>query len=139
MPHPIAYLAFPGQCAEAMQFYAGVLQGSLKLLRNADLPADQRMPGFTADAVMHAALTLPGGGDLYAGDVPPGMPYEGVKGVSLTLNFDTVAEAQRTFEALAEGGRTTMALQPQFWARINGMLVDRFGVAWIVNGELNPM
>ncbi|HSI51369.1 MAG TPA: hypothetical protein VLA61_24140 [Ideonella sp.] len=47
--------------------------------------------------------------------------------MSLTQNCDTVAEARRTFEALAEGGR------------INGMLVDRFGVAWIVNGERNPM
>jgi uncharacterized glyoxalase superfamily protein PhnB len=29
-----------------------------------------------------------------------------------------------------------MALQPMFWANISGMLADRFGTPWIVNGGL---
>jgi PhnB protein len=67
------------------------------------------------------------------------MPYEGIKGVSMTLNYATVEEAERIFSALADGGRITMPMQPAFWARAWGMLVDRFGTSWIVNGELVPL
>jgi PhnB protein len=52
------------------------------------------------------------------------------------LNFGTVAQATAAFNALAEGGAVTMALQPMFWAKTCGMLTDKFGTPWIVNGEL---
>jgi PhnB protein len=32
-----------------------------------------------------------------------------------------------------------MAMAPSFWAKSFGMLVDKFGTPWIVNGELLPM
>jgi PhnB protein len=67
------------------------------------------------------------------------MAYEGIKGVALTLNYDTVEQAQRVFGALAEGGTITMAMQPAFWAKTWGMLFDRFGTPWMVNGELIPV
>jgi len=70
----------------------------------------------------HACLALDGNGYLYAGDCPAHLPYEGIKGVALTLNYDTV----------------TMALQATCWAKVWGMLVDRFGTPWIVNGERIP-
>jgi PhnB protein len=70
---------------------------------------------------------------------PAHIPYEGIKGVSITLNYATTAEAQKIFTALAEGGQVTMPMQPAFWARTWGMLVDRFGTPWIVNGELLPI
>ena len=74
-----------------------------------------------------------------AGDCPTSTPYEGIKGVSLTLNYDTTQEAERVFRALSEGGQITMPMQPAFWAKSWGMLVDRFGTPWIVNGELLPI
>ena len=72
---------------------------------------------------------------LFAGDTPPGMPFEGMRGVMLVLQFDTTEQAQVAFHALAEGGQVTMPLAPAFWARTFGMLTDRFGVSWAVNGE----
>ena len=60
-------------------------------------------------------------------------------GVSITLNYDSVAEAQKIFDKLAASGKVTMAVQPTFWAKSFGMLVDKFGTPWIVNGELLPM
>jgi PhnB protein len=137
MPHPIPYLAFNGNCADAMHFYERVLGGKLEILmRNADSPMAAQMPKQHEDRILHARLALPGGGYLYAGDCPPHMPYQGIKGVGLTLNFDTVDQAQRVFNALAEGGSISMPLQPMFWAKIWGMLSDRFGTPWIINGEL---
>jgi PhnB protein len=140
MPHPIAYLAFNGNCAEAMRFYERALDGKLEtIIRNADSPWASQTPPEHSQRIMHARLALDGNGILYGGDCPPGMPYEGIKGVSLTLNYDTVEQAQHVFGALAEGGTVTMAMQPAFWAKAWGMLVDRFGTPWIVNGELIPL
>jgi PhnB protein len=140
MPHPIAYLAFDGNCAEAMRFYERALGGKLEILMSgADSPMAAQIPKEHAHRILHARLALPGGGILFAGDAPAHVPYEGIKGVSLTLNYDTVAEAQRVFDALAAGGQVTMPMQPAFWAKAWGMLVDRFGAPWIVNGELLPL
>jgi PhnB protein len=75
---------------------------------------------------------------LFAGDAPTNMPYEGIKGVSITLNYATTAEAEKVFAALSAGGQVTMPMQPAFWAACWGMLIDKFGAAGIVNGEPEP-
>src|SRR5690606_26791288 len=90
---------------------------------------------FDDQAIMHASLVLPGGAQLFAGDLPPGMSYDGVKGVMLTLEYDSIQQAESIFDALSEGGQVTMPLAPAFWAKTFGMLTDRFGVSWAVNGE----
>ncbi|NEX60738.1 VOC family protein [Noviherbaspirillum galbum] len=137
MPHPIAYLVFNGNCEEAMRFYERALEGRIEtIVRNGDSPMADQIPKELHQRAMHIRLALDGDGYLYAGDCPPQMPYDGIKGVSLTLNYDTVEKAQQIFAALAEGGTVTMALQPTFWAKTWGMVVDRFGTAWNVNGEL---
>ena len=56
--------------------------------------------------------------------------------MSITLNYGSVAEAKKYFERLADGGKVTMAMAPTFWAKSFGMLTDKFGAHWIVNGEL---
>ena len=137
---PIPYLGFNGNCAEAMRFYECVLGGKITvMMTGAQSPMADQMPKEFADRVMNAQLLLPGGGLLYAGDAPPHVPYEGIKGVNIALNFDTVEEAESIFNALADGGKVTMPYSPTFWAKKFGMLIDKFGVSWIINGELIPM
>ena len=137
------YLSFDGHTREAFAFYEKALGASIQaMLRHADMPAsatptegcgDGGPPA--GDGIMHASMVLPGGALLFAGDTPPGMPYEGLKGVMLALQYDTVDEAHVAFHALAQGGQVTMPLAPTFWARTFGMLTDRFGIHWAVNGE----
>jgi PhnB protein len=140
MPQPIAYLSFNGNCEDAMRFYERALDGKLeKLIRNADSPWADQTPPEERQRIMHARLILDGNGVLYAGDCPPAMPYEGIKGVTLALNYDTVEQAQRVFDRLSEGGNVHMPMRPVFWAKSWGMLVDRFGTPWMVNGEPLPV
>ena len=137
---PIPYLGFNGNCAEAMRFYERVLGGKITvMMTGAQTPIADQIPKEFADRVMNAQLLLPGGGLLYAGDAQPHVPYEGIKGVNIALNFDTVEEAESIFNALAEGGKVTMPYSPTFWAKKFGMLIDKFGVSWIINGELTPL
>jgi PhnB protein len=140
MLQPIPYLAFNGNCAEAVRFYERVLGGKLEVLMSGgDSPMAAHIPKEFAHRILHARLVLPGGGVLFAGDAPAQVPYEGIKGVSLTLNYDTAAQAQKVFDALSAGGTVTMPMQQAFWAKTWGMLIDRFGTPWIVNGELLPI
>ncbi|MES2933876.1 MAG: VOC family protein [Pseudomonadota bacterium] len=137
MPHPIAYLSFDGNCAEAMRFYASALDGKLELMMTyGQAPAEMPMPPESRDRIMHARLVLADGGTIYAGDCMPGQTYEGIKGVSLTMNYDTIAQAHKVFDALADGGKVSMPMSPSFWSKSFGMLSDRFGTPWLINGEL---
>lgn len=140
MSELVPYLAYNGNCAEALRFYEGALGGKIELLvRGADTPMAAHIPKEHADRIVHGRLSLGRGGMLYAGDCPPQTAYQGIHGVSVTLNFDTVARATEAFNGLADGGMITMPLQPTFWAKIAGMVTDRFSVPWIINGELLPV
>ena len=133
-----SYLTFNGNCAEAMRFYQHTLGGKLDLMTHAQSPMAAQTPPGSENRIMHARLSLDGR-LLMASDSMVGPPYQGMKGFSLSLIYPTVAEAQRVFNALADGGKVIMPLDKTFWAKAFGMLVDRFGTPWMVNGEIaNP-
>jgi PhnB protein len=69
-----------------------------------------------------------------AGDVAPDQ-YEAPKGFSLSLQIKGAADAERVFGDLAGGGKIVMALEKTFWAERFGMVVDRFGIPWLINCE----
>jgi PhnB protein len=137
------YLSFGGNTRDAFAFYEKALGAKIETMMSyAEMPksaaADSGCgdgPAPSGDSIMHACLALPGGAMLFAGDIPPGMPYEGVKGVMLAIQYDTIDQAHSAFHALSQGGQVTMPLAPAFWAKTFGMLTDRFGVSWAVNGE----
>ena len=138
MQAPIAYLQFDGRCAEALAFYAEALGGKVLMLsKYSDAPPNTGMPPVPAHWIMHGRLQWPGGGMLMGSD--GGMePFTGVKGASLSVNCSDVAEGERTFLALAAGGTVKMPFSSTFWSPGFGMLVDRFGVPWMVNVDAPP-
>ena len=139
MAQAIAYLGFNGNCAEAVRFYERALGLGAKLeqlLSGADTPMADQIPKEYRHRIMHARLRFADGSYLFAGDAPAQVPYEGIKSVSIVLNYPTLAEAERVFRTLSDGGKVTMPQQPTMWARSCGMLTDRFGTPWIINGEL---
>jgi PhnB protein len=139
MPQLNAYLSFDGTCAEAMNFYARVLGAKVDaLITYGQAPGSQPMPPEQAQRIMHAHLAHPDFA-LMAGDTPPGMPFNGMKGVMMTLTYPSVADAQRVFAAFAEGGTVQMPLGETFWVECFGMLTDRYGTAWAVNGGKSKM
>ena len=130
-----AYLFFDGTCAEAMRFYERTLGGELMLMKNSEATAAGQPPCGDPDRIMHARLALDGR-TLMASDWPNDRSYEGMKGFSLSLAYPTVEDARRVFDKLSDGGRVTMPFGKTFWAEGFGMLVDRFGTHWMVNGAL---
>lgn len=126
------YLFFNGTCEEAFKFYAELLGGRIEtMITYAEAPAEEGGSPEQEDKIMHAYLKI-GDQALMASDAPP-QRYEETKGFYVQLSIGEPEEAERVFKALAEGGGIHMSLQETFWARRFGMLVDRFGVPWMVN------
>lgn len=127
-----AYLTFDGQCEAAFKFYAECLGGKLELMRFGESPEAENIPAEFHDRVIHVCLTA---GDqlLMASDTLPQYPYQGIKGCSISLQVDSVPEAERLYAALSQGGSIQMALQQTFWATRFAMFTDRFGVSWMIN------
>ena len=123
--HP--YLNFDGKTAEAMNFYAEALGGTLQIMRFGDSPMP--VPPEHKDRVMHATLRTPGL-TIMASDTMPGQPSTPGNTVHLSLNFSTVEEQDRVWEKLSPGATITMPLAQQFFGRF-GMLTDRYGNSWM--------
>jgi PhnB protein len=129
-----SYLFFEGNCAEAMRYYERTLGGKIEMMMtNGESPeAGQECPGGSADAVLHAHLIVQGR-SLMASDWMAPDPYPGMKGFSISLSYDTPAEARRIYDALSAGGKATMPMAKTFWSEAFGMLVDRYGTPWMVS------
>lgn len=129
------YLSFNGDCEAAFRFYEKVLAAkNLAILTHAETPmADHVLAGW-GPKVMHARLDLDDGNSLMGSDSPP-EHQEALGGFSLSLHPQNASEAERLFNSLSDGGSVQMPLQQTFWAHRFGMLVDRFGVRWMINCE----
>ncbi len=128
------YLFFDGRCEAAFNFYAGVLGGDIvAMMRHEGSPMEQNVSAEWRQKIMHARLVA-GAQVLMGSDVPPDQ-YQPAQGFSVTLGVDDPAEAERIFAALAQDGTVQMPLQQTFWALRFGMLVDRFGIPWMINCE----
>jgi len=128
------YLSFDGRCEAAFKFYEKALGGNIvAMMTYADTPMKDQVPAEQQGKIVHARMTI-GDEVLMGGDAPPAQ-YAPPKGITVTLGIDDPAEAERVFKALSEGGTVTMAIAETFWARRFGMLVDQFGIPWMVNCE----
>jgi PhnB protein len=125
-----AYLHFNGNCEEAFRFYEQALGGKIEAKSTfADTPMAAQMPAMK-DKIVHARIRI--GDQLVMGSDTPPQNFSEPQGFSMSLGAASSAEAERLFEALSAGGEVRMAMAPSFFAERFGMLVDRFGIPWMV-------
>lgn len=128
------YLSFRDDARQALEFYQGVLGGELEITEFGAFP-DMVQDASQHDLVMHGQLTTPDGLVLMASDTPNGMPYQAPQGFSVSLSGNTQARTREIWDLLAGGGTVTMPLEVPPWGGTFGMLVDRFGIAWMLHGD----
>ena len=123
------YIGFDGNARQAMEFYRDVFGGELELSTFGEIggaaPGDE-------DKIMHAMLETPSGFALMGSDAPSGMPRDEGSRIQISLSGND-AELRDYFQKLSQGGSVTMPLEKQMWGDEFGMLVDPFGVQWMVN------
>jgi PhnB protein len=134
------YLMFNGNCEAAFKFYEQCLGGKIvMMLTHKDAPSAEQVSPEWHDKIMHVCLEV---GDafgvnhhlLMGSDCPPGY-FEAPQGFCVQIGTDQPAEAERIFHALAENGTVKMPIDQTFWAFRFGMLVDQFGIPWMINCE----
>lgn len=132
--HLNAYLVFNGQCEAAFKFYEQCLGGKITaMFTHAGTPAAGQVPPEWQAKIMHACLKV--GDDLLMGSDSPPERYKATQGFSVNIAVEKVEDAERIFHALSEGGKVGMPIQKTFWAERWGMVIDRFGIPWMVNCE----
>ncbi len=136
-----AYLNFNGNCEEAFRFYQSVFGGEFSYVgRYSEMPADPNQPPMSEEAaqkIMHISLPV-GESTIMGCDIMPGFAAPFVQGNSMSLSVNTQSEeeAKKVFEGLSAGGTVAMPLEKTFWNAYFGMLIDKFGVHWMVNCDL---
>ena len=125
------YLFFDGRCEEAIEFYKRALGAELTMMmRFKDSPDPNSCAPGQGDKVMHAQFTVGGSTVLASDGRCEGKPK--FDGFSLSLTVRTEADAERLFDALADGGQVQMPLAKTFFSPRFGMVADRFGVGWMI-------
>lgn len=126
------HLHFNGECEAAFKFYEQCLGGKITfMMPHEGTPIADQVPAEWRNKILHASLKV-GDEVLMGADAPPDH-YQKPQGFSVTLGMKDPAEAERIFHALAENGTVQMPLQETFWAARFGMLIDRFGIPWMIN------
>ena len=133
-----AYLIFNGNCREAFEFYAQALDAKIAAITTyGEMPGGSgEFPAGERHRILHVRLEHPNW-VLMGSDSHPNMGYDGMAGISLSLQLASVAEVDRLFAALSGGGQVTMPPDRTFWSERFCMFKDRFGVDWMLNFDGN--
>jgi PhnB protein len=129
------YLNFPGNCRQAMEFYAKCLGADLLVMPFSQGPME--VTPETKDKVLHSRLSK-GTQVIMASDCPPGTPLTEGNNFSICINCESREEVDKLFASLGEKGKPVMPAQDMFWGAYFGMITDQFGINWMFNFETAP-
>ena len=137
MKKPIQpYLHFDEKCQEAMQFYQQLFGGELEIMSIGESPAKDHFPPEIHHQILHASLNN-GEFKFMASDMCGMGELRQGNAVQLSLDCDTREEIETLFKQLSEGGQVVQKLEKQFWGSLFGMVVDKYGVRWMLSLEEN--
>jgi PhnB protein len=124
------YLNFGGNCQEAMEFYKSVFGGKLEMTNF--LNGGMSQSADDEKLIMHAMLEADNGITFMASDGRSDTETHEAS-VQLSLSGDNTEELTGYFEKLSDGGEVREPLVQAPWGDTFGMLVDKFGISWMVN------
>ena len=128
------YLHFNGRCEAAFKFYEKALGAKIDgMFTFGESPMAKEVPSDWQNKIMHARMTL--NGNVLMGADASSERYQRPQGFSVSIAVKEPEEAERVFKELAQNGTVQMPIQKTFWSARFGMLVDQFGIPWMVNCE----
>lgn len=126
------HLNFRGNARAALEFYRDALGGELSIatygqLGQVDNPDE-------VDQVVFGQVVAPNGFRIMAFDMPAARPWSaGESPFFVSVRGDDAAELTTAFDNLSVGGTVVQPLAASVWAPLYGMLVDRFGITWVLD------
>jgi len=125
------YLSFKDNAREAMGFYQRVFGGKLEFHTFKEFNASQ--DPSEDNKIMHSMLEAANGITFMAADTPNSMEYRPGTNVSMLLSGFDEKELTDYFEKLSASGTIRMPLAKAPWGDTFGMIIDKFGIQWMVN------
>lgn len=133
------YLNFTGDCEEAFLFYQKVFGGQPPhLVRYKDSP-ESSYPDLKEEQknkIMHGFVMLTETGGISGADAI--WPVEKGSAVNIHVYCNSVKEAQKAFDMLAEEGEIVGAFEqnpPPDDDGASGMVRDKFGFTWVLSAQ----
>jgi len=132
------YLTFNGSCEEAFNFYRSVFGGNFSYIgRFKDFPSPDGGPVSESEGgkIMHVSLPISRETILMGSDTSEGHGPAIIVGNNFSISVSTYSqsEADKLFNGLSEGGKAIMPMNKTFWGSYFGMLIDKFGIQWMVS------
>lgn len=126
------HLNFRGTARDALEFYRSVFGGELAVVTHA------QVYGTTDPAEAHLVswgqVESDAGFRIMAFDVPAATQLDaGTNAFFVSARGTDVAELESYWAKLAEGAEIRVPLAEAAWSPRYGMLVDRFGVTWVLD------
>lgn len=125
------YISFKDNARQAVEFYKTVFGGELTISTFKDLHSPVKPE--EEDLVMHSELKVSDTMTLMCSDSPDHIEYKPGTNISISLSGDNNDELSGYFKKLSDGGTVTMPLEKAPWGDSFGMLIDKFGITWLVN------
>ncbi len=135
------YLNFNGNTEDAFNFYRSVFGGEFQALqRFKETPHGDGMSDSDKEKIMHVSLPIGPHTNLMGTDSLESMGQQLTAGnnFSLAISPESIEEARKLFDGLAAGGKVEMPFEKAFWGAWFGMLVDKFGIQWMINYDEKP-
>ena len=127
-----AYLAFSGNCQEALDFYGSIFDAQVN---NRQTYADKKIdvPSSYRNQLQHAELKGKGV-HIMAYDAAPDTPINHGNQIHMSVDVDSKEDAKNVFDQLSKGGQVHHDFREREWGHF-GRCTDRFGIGWMVNAE----
>ena len=145
------HLNFSGDARQALEFYRSVFGGEITAATYADVGMPAEAPG--SDGIVFGQLESPSGFRVMAYDIPGATGGSAANagttrrenGTTITdrqafvsVRGNSLDEIEGYWSALGEGGTVIEPLAASPWSPGFGMLVDPFGVTWILDVAGTP-
>ncbi len=129
-----AYLAFSGNCLEALNFYADCFNAEIKNKQTyknakADIPENYR------DKLQHAEL-VGKGIHIMAYDAAPDTPLTQGNNIHLSVDLDQEETTKALYDKLSKDGQIQHKLSETNWNALYARLRDKYGTNWMINCKL---
>ncbi len=129
------YIAFNGNCREAIEFYSKALNAKPVIITYQDMPETAfPITDEIKNLVLHANLNI-GPNQIMMCDVMPGNEVLIGNNISISLLSNDKEELKNWFDQLSEGGNILMPLEETFFSKLFGFFSDKFGILWQVSYE----
>ncbi len=125
-----AYLAFNGNCQEALDFYSQLFNADIQ---NRQTYQNQKIdvPNSYRDKLQHAELKG-NGVQFMAYDASPDTPINHGNQIHMSIDVQNKDEAETLFKELSKSGMVHHNFREREWGYF-GRCSDQFGINWMIN------